>query len=374
MALTNNNLAIIKALAQNDLHAARTAALASLAEDTSKKNEGIIAQYKKLLTKNASTMLGSLPDDLKTILVGESPDAFDVSRYYVREAEKQIVDDIIRMKLTGDELAKRRIPYINTTLLYGKSGTGKTELGRYAAYRLHMPFFYISFVSTIDSYMGSTARNLHKVFEFCSSIPCVLMLDEIDAVAARRSGSGRHGADGEIERTTVALMQELDRLPPHVTLIAATNRLDIVDEALLRRFSICHKVTEMTPEELGAMLRQYVCATDTEPYISESFITDLTRTCGNPGQAMPLLIREIGRGIFAESRQTLDIEEDDPAEPINVWEVTYTWKENIVAETEEDAIAKARKERSVYGNVMAGRYSAKRAYFLSAPDPSAKRM
>ena len=102
-------------------------------------------------------------------------------------------------------MSVRHIPYKNTTLLYGESGTGKTELGRYIAYKLNLPFFYISFVSTIDSYMGSTAKNIHKIFEFCNSIPCVLMLDEVDSVAAKRSVAGSRGVDGEIERTTIAI-------------------------------------------------------------------------------------------------------------------------------------------------------------------------
>ena len=145
MALTNHNLEMIKALANNDIHKARLSALASLAEDKSKKNAGVVDRYRKMLTGNGSTMLSNLPADIKTFLVGEAPGGFDPARYYVRDSEAQIVDDVIKMKLVADMMAEKKIPYRNTMLLYGESGTGKTELGRYIAYKLGLPFFYISY-------------------------------------------------------------------------------------------------------------------------------------------------------------------------------------------------------------------------------------
>ena len=361
MALTNNNLEIIKALARNDMHQARIAALASLAEDKSKKNAQVNSYYKKLLTTGAATLMTNLPPDLQTILVGAAPAEFDPERYYLRDEEVAVVEDVRRMKLVADEMSDRRIPYRNTTLLYGESGTGKTELGRYIAHCLNLPFFYISFVSTIDSYMGSTAKNLHKVFSFCNAIPCVLMLDEVDCVAARRSAGGSQGADGELERTTISLMQELDRLPNHVVLIAATNRLDMVDEAMLRRFSIRHEVTNMSYEDLDAMIRQYLKATDTAAYLTDADIAYLAANHRNPGQMMPELIRMIGAKIYEEKKDSLT--ESVPDEiTTDIWEITYTWKAIVTAETEEDAIAFGRRQRTGYrSSGVTESYTAKHA-------------
>lgn len=368
MALTNNNLEIIKAVANNDIHTARKAALASLIEDTSKKNAWAVNYYKKMLTGNASVLMSNLPTDIKTFLVGEAPGGFDEARYYVRPAEAAVVEDIVKMKLIADEMSARRIPYRNTTLLYGESGTGKTELGRYIAYKLGLPFFYVSFVSMIDSYMGSTAKNIHKIFEFCNSIPCVLMLDEFDCVATHRSSRGSKGVDGELERTTISIMQELDRLPNHVTLIAATNRLDMVDEALMRRFSIKHEIKNMTTVELNEMIEQYLKATDTQKYVSEDTLSELATTYQNPGQIMPELIRTIGKNIFEEKKDEIAAKvnaEDD--EKLDLFEVTYTWKQTISAQTEEDAIAIARNNRTYYTNISGttSTYEAKRAEFIS---------
>lgn len=369
MALTNNNLEIIKALAHNDLYTARKAALASLIEDKTKKNEWAVNYYKKMLIGNASVLMSNLPNDMQTVLVGETPNGFNADRYYIRETEQRVIDDIIKMKLISEELSLRNIPYKNTTLLYGVSGTGKTELGRYIAYRLNLPFFYISFVSTIDSYMGSTAKNIHKVFDFCNSIPCVLMLDEVDCVATKRSSGGSKGPDGELERTTISLMQELDKLPNHVTLIAATNRLDMVDEAFLRRFSIKHEVTNMTGDDLRNLVKKFLSATDTEQYFSEESIEKLVQNYENPGQVMPILIRELGKAIFEEKKDELlakaDNDNNDNNDNFNLWEVTYKWVTDIAAETEEDAIAIARNKRYSYGvKPKEELYTAQRAEFL----------
>lgn len=364
MALTNNNLEMIKAIAKNDIHTARKAALASLVEDTSKKNAWAADYYRKLLIGNASVLMSNLPADMQTILVGEVPAGFDADRYYVRESEASVIEDITMMKLVSEEMSLRRIPYKNTTLLYGESGTGKTELGRYIAYKLNLPFFYISFASTIDSYMGSTAKNIHKVFEFCNTIPCVLMLDEVDCVATARCAGGSKGVDGELERTTISLMQELDRLPNHVTLIAATNRLDMIDQAMLRRFSVKHEIKNMTEAELIGLASKYVNATNTAKYVKDDTILMLAKECVNPGQMMPELIKTIGKAIYEEKKDSLE-EVKSNEDKLDLWEVSYTWKTNISAETEEDAIAIARHERTSYRcKPTSEEYAAKRADFI----------
>lgn len=353
---------MIKALANNDMRAAKIAALASLAEDRSKKNATVIRQYQRMLSGTGSRLMDALPRDMQTFLVGEQPGSFRADRYFLRLEEKKVADEVMTMKLVADEMHAMGIPYHNTALFYGASGTGKTELAKYIGHTLNLPFFYISFVSLIDSYMGSTAKNLHKIFEFCGQVPCVLMLDEIDCIAAKRASGGSRGADGELERTTIALIQELDRMPNHVTLIAATNRIDMLDEAVIRRFSVCHEVREMSRDELYQMAKQFVSATGAKKYITEEALAVLSEKYHNPGQLLPELCRMIGRTVYHEKKEEIaERIRNDRDQRTGVFEVTYTWRKAVCADTEEEAIAAVRseRERGLYGAVAKGVYEAR---------------
>ena len=76
-----------------------------------------------------------------------------------------------------------QIPYKTATLLYGPPGTGKTMFARYIAFKKALPFCYLNFSRIIDSYMGSTAKNIAKAFAYASSNPCIFMLDEVDTIS-----------------------------------------------------------------------------------------------------------------------------------------------------------------------------------------------
>ena len=105
--------------------------------------------------------------------------------------------------------------------------------------------------------MGDTSKNIKKVFDFCKGKPCVLMLDEIDCIGLKRSG-GSNGADGELARTTISLMQELDQLTNKQIVIAATNREDRIDEALKRRFYQKHEMTFFNENERIEMVLKFI--------------------------------------------------------------------------------------------------------------------
>lgn len=290
--------------------------------------------------------------------------------YCLRECDKKIYEEIRKMKLIAKELADRGIRYRNTTLLYGVSGTEKTEFAKYVAHRLRMPFFYISFASMIDSLMGNTAKNIHKVFEFCSSIPCVLMLDEVDCISMKRASGGSKGVDGELERTTIAIMQCLDRLPNGVTLIAATNRIDIVDDALLRRFSLRHEMFPMSEQELAETASRFLSSTGTAALVSDESVAALVKKCGTPGEMIPELTRMVGAALYDRDKDRLEKEEEEDASDVSgVWRVKYTWEISVQAETEDDAIAEARKRRTFGGlQKTEERYEAKRAEYLLCGD------
>ena len=89
--------------------------------------------------------------------------------------------------------------------------------------------------------MGNTSKNITKAFSYAIEHPCIFMLDEIDCISIKRTEVSSSSSE-EFARVTITLMQEFDKLTNDIIVIGATNRMDRMDDALLRRFSIKHEV------------------------------------------------------------------------------------------------------------------------------------
>lgn len=241
-----------------------------------------------------------LPYDLKGLLSVEDVSiSFQEGRYYLSERENKIYEHIVRMKKVNERLMEMGIPYINSTLLHGESGTGKTTFGKYVAYKTGLPFCYMNFSHLVDSYMGGTSKNINKAFSYAISNPCVFMLDEIDCISIRRSDtSSSSGTGGEMARVTITLMQEFDKLPNDVIVIGATNRKDRIDEALLRRFSMKHEVKVLTELEKTAMIEKYL--NDINMSLSVNEIETMVSKNKNQSMLLNDLIRTISEKIAVE--------------------------------------------------------------------------
>lgn len=258
MGLTDNQKRLIQAVSQNDIQSAKKRAIACVTEDTTAKNKMFCDKYKQILESSGNNMM-ELPYDLKNILCVENvSNSFKESRYYLSDREKAVFENIVRMKKVNERLMEMGISYLNSTLLYGESGTGKTTFGRYVAYKMGMPFCYLNFSSLISSRMGSTASNISKAFNYAINNPCVFMLDEVDCISIKRSVSSDGGSDGEMGRVTITLMQEFDKLTNNIIVLGATNRIDRIDKALLRRFTVKHEVKPLRGIERINMVERFL--------------------------------------------------------------------------------------------------------------------
>jgi SpoVK/Ycf46/Vps4 family AAA+-type ATPase len=119
-------------------------------------------------------------------------------------------------------------------LLYGPPGCGKTHLAQWIASELGMPLLLARLDGVISSYLGSTAKNIRAIFEYAAAAPCVLFLDEFDALAKLRDDAQEIG---ELKRVVNSFLQNIDSLPPDSVVIAATNHPQLLDPAVWRRFS-----------------------------------------------------------------------------------------------------------------------------------------
>jgi SpoVK/Ycf46/Vps4 family AAA+-type ATPase len=299
MGLTDNQKNLIQAVSKNDITAAKKCAIACVVEDTTSKNRLFCNRYRNILESSGCNMI-ELPHELKGLLcVEDVSNSFKEGRYYLSDREKEVYESIVRMKIANERLMEMGIPYINSTLLYGESGTGKTTFGRYVAFKTGLPFCYLNFSNLVESYMGNTSKNISKAFSYAISNPCVFMLDEIDCISIRRSEVGSSGSTGgEMARITITLMQEFDKLPNDVVVIGATNRKDRIDEALLRRFSLKHEVRVLNDEEKTAMVNKYLA--DIRMKLPEEETELLVRNNKNQSMLLNELIRMISLKIMDE--------------------------------------------------------------------------
>jgi len=123
-------------------------------------------------------------------------------------------------------------------LFFGPPGCGKTITAKVMAGVLGLPLVYVRFDSVVSSYLGETAANLRKIFDFVSRGQWVVLFDEFDAIGKGRDNPYEHG---ELKRVVNTLLQLMDGFRGDSLLIAATNHWDLLDSAIWRRFDeICY--------------------------------------------------------------------------------------------------------------------------------------
>lgn len=160
-------------------------------------------------------------------------------RLFLNQTTIAAVGDFIDYVRAAPKLEAEGVGIFASLLAYGPPGCGKTELARYIAAQLHLPLLTARTDTIISSYLGSTAKNLRLVFDHASTRPCVLFLDEFDAIAKLRDD--RHEL-GELKRVVVSLLQNIDATKRDVVLIAATNHEHLLDPAIWRRFAFRFKI------------------------------------------------------------------------------------------------------------------------------------
>jgi len=160
--------------------------------------------------------------------------------------------EIIELPLLNPELFQRvGIKPPKGVLLYGPPGTGKTLLARAVAATLETNFLKVVSSAIVDKYIGESARVVREMFGYARDHePCVIFMDEIDAIGGRRFSEGT-SADREIQRTLMELLNQMDGFDSlgQTKLIMATNRPDTLDPALLRPGRLDRKIEVPLPNE-----------------------------------------------------------------------------------------------------------------------------
>jgi cell division protease FtsH len=242
-----------------------------------------------------------------------------------------------------------RIP--KGVLLYGPPGTGKTLLARAVAGEAGVPFFSISGSDFVEMFVGVGASRVRDLFEQAKqAAPCIVFMDEIDAVGRHR-GAGLGGGHDEREQTLNQLLVEMDgfEMKDNIILIAATNRPDILDPALLRPGRFDRQIVVDRPDRLGRR-RILEVHTKGKPLAPEIDLDTLASgTPGFTGADLANLVNEAA--LLAARRGKKIIEQDELEEGIM----------RVVAGPEKKARLLSEHERKItayheMGHALVGHY------------------
>ena len=203
-------------------------------------------------------------------------------------------------------------------LLVGPPGTGKTLLARAVAGEARVPFFSASATDFVELFVGVGASRVRDLFaQARKNAPCIIFIDEIDAIGRARSGAGTIASNDEREHTLEQLLVELDGFEPHeaIVVLAATNRPDVLDPALLRPGRFDRQVVVDRPERRGreAILRIH---TRHVPLAADVNLEELARgTPGFSGADLANLVNEAA--LVAERRGKMQVDRHDFQEALD---------------------------------------------------------
>lgn len=191
-------------------------------------------------------------DSRLSLVRTENPVTLDKPPIY-SDLVKNSLEQVLLERKNAEQLLSEGLYPSKSIIFQGPPGVGKTMSARWLADRLELPLLILDLATVISSFLGKTGSNIRAVLDHASSFPCVLLLDEFDAIAKRRDDDRELG---ELKRLVTVLLQSIDDWPETSLLIAATNHGELLDPAIWRRFDL--EVTFDIPSK--EMIKKYLDA------------------------------------------------------------------------------------------------------------------
>ena len=287
------------------------------------------------------------------------------AKLYGADKEKKTFDDI-----AGNDSAKQDLEEVvdflkhpkkyqglgakipKGVLLVGHPGTGKTMLARAVAGEADVPFFSISGSEFVEMFVGVGASRVRDLFAKAKkNAPCIIFIDEIDAVGRKR-GSGMGGGHDEREQTLNQILTEMDgfETETNVIVLAATNRADVLDPALLRPGRFDRRTNIMLPErkDREAILEVHFKNKPTDDTVKLDKLA--AKTAGSSGADLANIANE--SAIVAARRSAKKISNDDITEAFEKVAIGPERKASVMSEAEKKMTAYHEGGHALVGHVL----------------------
>ena len=234
---------LIRSGAEGDLDAFRSVAKEVVADERQKQHHLLANDLETILYGRPRTpsspalrsLVESIPEDRERgiPLLSLREPVRRIEDVVLSRDNLSLIKEILREHNREEVLRTHGLRPSDRILLCGPPGCGKTLTAEVIASELGRPFAIVRTDSVVSSFLGETAANLRKVFDFATAAPMVVLLDEFDALGKEREDASEHG---ELRRVVNAVLQMLDAYDGRSLIIAATNHEGMLDSAVWRRF------------------------------------------------------------------------------------------------------------------------------------------
>lgn len=231
----------------------------SLVADERQKRHYILAEkleqeLVRLNTLNSILNAPTTKDNHIASLIDEIAPKLRFEDLILPDTIKNSLNELIEEQSRVDLLRSYGLEPRNRVLLVGHPGNGKTSLAEALAESMMVPLLVVRYEGVIGSYLGETALRLRKIIDYAATRRCVLLFDEFETLGKER---GDKEETGEIKRVVSSLLMQIDYLPSHVIVMAATNHSELLDRAVWRRFQLRLEVPQPTRKGIEEWFQEF---------------------------------------------------------------------------------------------------------------------
>jgi SpoVK/Ycf46/Vps4 family AAA+-type ATPase len=253
---------LIKAGSTGDSEAFRSVSEAIIKDERQKQHhllandleQILYGEHLKQAPKNAHRLIPNAPVDKERglpLLDIKQPHR-SLEEIILPELSILALEELLEEHRRSDVLSSYGMKASSKVMFYGPPGCGKTLAAEVIAFELDRPLAIVRLDALVSSFLGETAANLRKVFDFIADHPMVVLFDEFDAIGKERGDSGEHG---ELRRVVNAVLQMMDAYQGQSLILAATNHEQLLDTAIWRRFDEIIEITMPNTSQLGQLLK-----------------------------------------------------------------------------------------------------------------------